>query len=322
LSLVIRDNAKIMQFVKYLTTVIDGPGGNMSGNPGYSSQVITATGASTALIPTSARFVRITCVGSGGDGNAGTTGNNTANRNGGGGGGSGGITSVIYNRSQLPRTLNCWVSLHSSQDCTLVQASTNYTGGVIGTVGTLYAEIYCYAASGGSGGLGSGAGAAVATFWSMLPSKFSNSLKALAGTSSSTPTSGVPADIGPFGSGASTAASTTPGGTGGGKTTVAQSSGQGYKAFGTLFPAIPGGTAGNPGNVGNYYGGDPINTVLSDPTNYLLGYGGTGGGSSLSGTGGAGANGALGCGGGGGGAGITGGAGGLGGNGFILIETW
>lgn len=311
-----------MNFVKYLTTVIDGPGGNMSGNPGYSSQVITATGASTALIPTSARFVRITCVGSGGDGNAGTTGNNTANRNGGRGGGSGGITSVIYNRSQLPRTLNCWVSLHSSQDCTLVQASTNYTGGVIGTVGTLYGEIYCYAASGGSGGLGSGAGAAAATFSSMLPSKFSNSLKALAGTSASTPTSGVPADIGPWGSGSSTTASTTPGGTGGGKTTVVESSGQGFTSFGTLFPALPGGTAGNPGNVGNYYGGDPINTVLSDPTYYLLGYGGTGGGSSLSGTGGAGANGALGCGGGGGGAGITGGAGGLGGNGFILIETW
>lgn len=307
--------------------------------PGLDLQYFVG-GSSTTLIqwqtwrkPRGVKFIYLIGVGGGGSGG---TGLNTGTTSGGGaGGGSGAQTMVMIPSFMIPDTL-------------YIQAGAGgigpTTSGAQGTAGqptyvaiepstTLTANMTLLFANPGAvtsatvptataGGLAGTAAAAttIATmplagrgFYNFLAGQVGSvgGASTTAGIAQTLPATGLMVTGGTGGGGANNGTQFA----GGAFTAVTGSLGQDF------FPALAGGTAAagaTPATIGS-------NFIVR---NYLMNYGGTGGGGAsvtAGGLAGAGAQGAPGCGGGGGGGGTTTNAtlkGGDGGPGFVLIASW
>jgi hypothetical protein len=291
-------------------------------------QTIFATPATVTALqwktwekPRNCSLVHIFCLGGGGGGGGGFTGIAASARGGGGGGGSSGFSQLILPSYAVPRRLFIQVGDGGKG---VASGGGTATSGVASFVNVWPVAgannvIACSSNStvGGSGGA-TGTAAAVGAAGSAGPAPTASSMLAgNNGLSLLIPGSGGSAG-GAVAGGSPTALTylTTgpfPGATGGGGTTSADFAGGSITAIANAlvsdFQPQPGAAGSNAGSGGIWL------------PQYMLSYGGMGGGSSNTGPGGNGGNGGPGGGGGGGGGGTTGGRGGDGGAGLVIITA-
>ena len=269
--------------------------------------------------PRGKSMIDILLVGDGGNGGNGVVGA-VSTAAGGGGGGSGSQTRLTMPLHLLPDTLFILLRGSGSGNSSRVAIYPDITA----------ANCLAIASGGGNGGAGSGAtagtagtaGAAATNATMPLGWAFATTLIGQAGTAGGTTGGSTSLNI-------PTTGLLVTGGTGGAGLGAAGSTGTIGATLngGGVFPSMLGGTAGTTATTPAGNGTAGYRPV----PNILLGYGGTGGGSthgSATGAGlyaGKGGDAAPGCGGGGGGGGLTGstqGTGGLGGPAFCIITCW
>lgn len=271
--------------------------------------------------PSSARFIWILVVSSGGAGGLGATGANGNARAGGGGGGSGGIATMIYSASNFPDTLYLsngiggnTVGTNNSVRSVLSIAPFNSVADAGWQILTVSGGGEGADAASSTPGAGGAPGTVQPTesYFTMGASYFQNTAGST-GVSGGNTTTFTPTTISTFtnfisqaqgGGGTTTTSTSYPGGS------LSASTGATLE---NLWPARSGGqTAGENGDNGMLFNTRSPFAVL----------GGMGGASHATGLSGKGGDGIYGSGGGGSGAGVTQGGAGSGGTGFIVIKCW
>jgi hypothetical protein len=312
--------------------VVNSPGFNVQTFYGNTNNT-TLREWQTWIKPRGSRMLWLIAVGGGGAG--GNSNNNSTSAGGGGGGGSGAQSSVILPSAFVPDTL--FIQAGRGGKAVNTEGATGAAGLVtyvtIEPNTTLTANNTILFANGGSGGVGTtgtgagtgGAGGVVATIANMPLAgrgiyQFFAGQAGTAGGNGTTPTAGTALTL-------PTSGLMVSGGTGGGGKTAAAFTAGGEitgVGLGEFLPTVAGGAAAS--------GATPAQAGTSlIARNFLMNYGGTGGGSASATSGGiAGAGGNASPGAGGGGAGAASSATGVqtlaipgdGGPGFVIVISW